>query len=118
MQQIIHLLSTPRFDLQSEKLTQSQIMDALLQNNRETIYSVKREYRLDSRNVIDFLVNDSIGIEVKLKGSRRAIYLQCARYCEFDQVQELILVTNRAMALPHYINDKPCAVVNLGMAWL
>lgn len=76
-----------------------------------------REYRLDSKNILDFYIGN-IGVEVKIKGSAKSTYKQCERYCQFDKVQQLLLVTNKAHGMPNIINDKPIAVLRLGSAWL
>lgn len=112
---IVRLLTSHRLELQSEKILQREIHDMLV---RSTELFVSSEYRLDEKNIIDFYCDASIGIEVKIKGGRREIFRQCERYCQFDDIKALILVTNRAMGLPAAINNKPCTVVNLGIAWL
>lgn len=112
MKEIIKILSGKKFSLQYEKELQSEIYQAL----SEATHTL-REYPLDSKNIIDFYC-DGIGIEVKIKGNRKTIYKQCLRYCAFDDIKALILVTNRAMGFPTSINSKPCAVVNLGISWL
>lgn len=111
--EIIRLLSGVRFPLQDEKETQDKIEQILKVNG----VSYEREYRLDAKNIPDFYVN-GIAIEVKIKGGKRMIYKQCERYCEFDNVKELILVTNKSMGFPKSISGKSCYVINLGRAWL
>lgn len=81
-------------------------------------YIVEREVRLSPKDRIDFLVNETIGIEVKIKGSKRAIYRQLQRYAEIDQLQRVILVSAVALGLPEMINGKPITLVSLGGAWL
>lgn len=80
--------------------------------------SIKREYHLDNENIIDFLLFDSIGVEVKIKGQKRAIYKQCERYCKFEKLKQLILVTNVSIGFPKEINGKDCYILNLSKAWL
>lgn len=76
-----------------------------------------REFNLDEHNRPDFMVDD-YAIEVKIKGNAKAIYKQCERYCQFERVRGLVLVSNRAMGFPEMINGKPCHVLQLGKAWL
>lgn len=111
---LVGLLRQARFSLERESECQREIGELL------EICGVAcvREHRLDSKNILDFFIN-GIAIEVKLKkGAAKAIYKQCERYCQFDDVKALILVTNRPMGFPPEINGKPCYVVSLGRGWL
>ena len=119
--EIIKLLSSVRLPAQDEKETQKAI-ERIFFDNKWLFY---REYRLDEKNTPDFLVATSllpivkgIAIEVKIKGSARKIYKQCERYCQFESVSELLLITNRSMGFPKEINGKPCYFLNIGKAWL
>lgn len=78
---------------------------------------LEREKHLSEKNIIDFFI-DGLGIEVKIKGSRKQIYRQCERYCQFQEVKALILITNVSMGFPEQINGKDCYILNLGKAWL
>lgn len=73
----------------------------------------RREVELVKGDIIDFMVGP-IGVEVKIKGQRRAIYRQCERYCEHACVGSLVLATNVAMGMPETINGKPVFVASLG----
>ena len=77
----------------------------------------KPEYRLDAKNRPDFFVYEH-AVEVKIKGSAKAIYRQCERYSAFPEVKGVYLVTNKAMGFPETLNGKPCYVINLGKSWL
>lgn len=110
--QIHSALSGKKLPLQDEKALQSEIFAILYKT-----LNVKREYRLDEKNVLDFFI-ENVGIEVKIKGQKMAIYRQCKRYCDFDEIKSLVLITNRAIGFPRDINGKPCYVINLGIAWL
>jgi len=110
--QIIKILSS-RFPLEVEKETQAAIEQKFKDNGIE--YS--REHKLDQNNIPDFFI-DGTAIEIKIKGNAKSIYKQCERYCQFDEVKSLILVTNRSMGFPKEINGKPCYFINLGKAWL
>lgn len=113
MQLIGSILGSARFDLQNEKILQAQISDLLARKGIEHT----REVELIEGDIIDFMINE-VGIEVKISGAAKSIYRQCCRYCEHDAVQTFILVTNKAITLPHQINNKPTCVINLGRAWL
>lgn len=58
----------------------------------------RREFRLGgtSRDRIDFLLDDGIGIEVKVDGSAPNLARQVLRYVQHEEVQGLIVVTTRA----------------------
>lgn len=112
LQGVTSILTKQKFSLDREKATQAEIYSALSQFNE-----LIAEYKLDNKNIIDFFI-DGIGIEVKIKGNKKDIYQQCCRYCEFDQIKVLILLTNRSIGFPNAINNKPCIVINLGKAWL
>lgn len=110
---LIKLLSSFRFSSPDEKTVQSQLERHLTQAG----FVFEREYRLDAKNIPDFFI-DGIAIELKLKGSAKAIYKQVERYSLFSKINALILVTNRSMGFPKEVNGKPIYVVNLGKAWL
>ena len=114
---IFKCLKSIKGNLIDEKVLQLQVLLSL-QKQLGDIYNVQREFRLDSESVIDFLIDDSIGIEVKIKGQKRAIYKQCERYCQFEKINSLILLTNVSIGFPKEINDKDCYVINLSKAWL
>jgi len=78
----------------------------------------KREVMLGPGDRPDFMLEGGVAIEVKLKASKRAIYRQCARYCEYDAVKALILVSATAMGFPEEINGKSTWVASLGGGWL
>ncbi len=115
IENIIKILSVQKLPLQNEKISQSEIYKILLQNGIDSL----REYHLDAQNIPDFYLPESgIAIEVKIKGGRQEIYKQCKRYCEFESVKQLILLTNRSMGFPSKISEKPCYIINMGRAWL
>jgi hypothetical protein len=75
------------------------------------------EYRLAPRCRIDFLCG-TIGIEVK-KGrpDRRALLAQLSRYLGHDALTGIIVVTQRAVALPPHIAGKCVHLVSLNRLW-
>jgi predicted AAA+ superfamily ATPase len=108
------ILTSYRFSLENEKLLQLQIENALLTNN----IPHSKEYVLDKHNIIDFLCNNGIGIEVKIKGSKRSIYEQVLKYSQFADVKSIILITNKSIGNPPLHENKTLNVLNLGTAWL
>ena len=111
IQMAIGRIKSLRLDLSNEKNTQRQLFDYMRP------HGFVREYKLDEKNIPDFFY-DGIAIEVKIKGSKKNIYLQLKRYCEFDQVKAIILITGRSMGLPSEIIGKPCFYINLTRAYL
>ncbi|WP_276483578.1 hypothetical protein [Paraflavitalea pollutisoli] len=116
VQIVLAALKGKRFILHDEKALQQEIHLVLL--NHLPALSIHREYVLDEHSIIDFLIGGSLGIEVKIKGGKRDLYRQCERYCGFDQVKQLLLITNLSMGVPEQINNKDCYVYKLGTSWL
>lgn len=113
--QFIELCIGKRFSLDNEKQVQKQVQELLKKNGIEHI----REYKLDDKNIPDFFfINTGLCVEIKIKGGKKAIYRQLVRYSEFEQVEALILLTNKSMSLPLSINNKPTKIINMGMSWL
>lgn len=110
---IVKLLLSSRFSLAREKETQAEIAAAF--DTAKLAY--RREVDLGDRNIVDFLI-DGIGLEIKIGGSKRAIFAQCKRYCETGKLSSLILGTNVAIGFPPQIVGVPCYVASLGKAWL
>lgn len=107
-------ISKFRFPLDNEKATQQGIFDALSRSG----IPFDRERYLDPNNIIDFMTRDGVGIEVKIKGAKVAIYRQLERYAKFEFIKALILVSNVSMALPKEINGKPLYYIKLSHAYL
>lgn len=112
-QTIISFFAGKRFPLSDEKRLQTAIEEEF--QRAGILY--EREFRLSPKDVIDFIVG-RVGIEVKIKGGKLAIFRQVERYAQHDGIDALILATNVAMGMPEEINGKPVHVVNLGRAWL
>lgn len=110
--ELLQLLRSKRFDLHNEKILQGQMEEALKAKG----ITFQREVTLSPGNIIDFMSGHT-GIEVKIAGSPKAIYKQLERYAQHEEVGEIILVTNKALALKE-VNHKPVHIVNLGLAWL
>lgn len=110
---IIALLKSHRFFLHNEKSLQSDI--AALFTSKKVPFN--REHYLDENNIMDFIVADGIGLEIKIDGTKRAIYEQCLRYSKFPEVKELILFTNKQLGTPHLYEGKRFNIVNIGTAW-
>jgi len=118
IEDIYRIVMSWRFrSINNEKLLQGEISKVFVSHG--DFFS--SEYRLDDKNIIDFFFHkNGIGVEVKIKSniSKQAIYRQCERYCSFDKVKKLVLLTNRSIRLPSKINDKDCYVFSLGASCL
>ncbi|WP_315373107.1 hypothetical protein [Paenibacillus xylanexedens] len=80
--------------------------------------SYLHEVTLASRNRIDFIAGNGIGIEAKKgKPNERQVLKQLERYAEFEKVKGLILVIERYMDLPETINGKPVVSIGLRKLW-
>lgn len=110
---IIQCLKKYRFPLNNEKLLQFEISKSFVDEG----IRFEREVTLGVGNIIDFMC-DSVGVEVKIKGSKLEIFRQIERYCDAPALTDIILATNVAMGLPENINGKSVWSVNLGRAWL
>jgi hypothetical protein len=117
LNEILSKLSSEKFSLENEKLTQREINAKLT----EWGINFKSEYDLDEKNCIDFYFPDfKAGIEVKIGGNhtKNNIYRQVKRYCNFDDISTIIVFTNKSMGLPPTINNKKTHILSLGKAWL
>lgn len=75
------------------------------------------EVRLAPRCRIDLMCG-GVGIEVKRgKPDPARIRAQLARYAACGQVEALVLVTEKTVAVPHVIGGKPVRVVCLNRLW-
>lgn len=114
LSRVASLIRSSRLPLGQEKRMQATLADKLTAAG----IAFEREKRLSRADVIDFLVDGGIGVELKLSGQRAAFIRQCERYCTHDEVKAIIFVTNRAILLPPLINGKPACSINPAEAWL
>lgn len=108
---VVRALQTMRLPLTSEDALQF----AMAENLAALGMPFERERRLSSGDIVDLFL-DGVGIEVKIGGSKRAIFRQISRYVAFDEIRELIVATNAMVGVPPL--PKPVHLVNLGRAWL
>lgn len=112
---IIRVMRTYSFPLSDEKAAQAAIAGAL----DTAAIRYEREVRLGDGDVIDFMFDGGLGMEVKLRGAgRMAIWRQLERYARHDSVKALLLASNTAMGLPATILGKPAYYHSLGRNWL
>ena len=111
---ISSIVQRGRFDLSDEKRTQTQLADALTAAG----LPFAREHALSEGDVVDFLVAGILAVELKIKGSKKAIFRQLERYAGHDCVHAILLVSALAIPLPATIKGKPAATASLAFGWL
>lgn len=114
MHDIVTLLQRARFPLSEEKVTQASIGELLALKE----FNFSREFRLSDEDIPDFFLAGGICIEVKVRGQRKSIYRQLARYAAHDQVKGIILATSVCMRLPDNICGKLALTTSLSAGWL
>lgn len=99
-----------RFTVSSEDDLQRAIAAAL----EKAGVPFEREVRLTPRERIDFL-SGGVGIECKIGGSPGNLARQVRRYCEHEDVDQVLVVTNQPShaSLPDHIEGKPVVVLNI-----
>ncbi|MBP2232518.1 hypothetical protein J2847_005847 [Azospirillum agricola] len=112
---IVRLIAGHRFDLSNEKVAQAELESILIKAE----IPFEREHRLSARDIVDFLVDGGVAVEMKIRGHQKmAVYQQLARYARHETVREVVLITNMAMGLPEEIEGKPAWYASLGRGWL
>lgn len=81
--------------------------------------SYQREHSLEPGDIIDFLVEGGIGIEVKVGGGLSEVTRQLYRYSAHGSIESLILVSSRSSLdnLPSTMRGKPLFVVVINGAF-
>lgn len=71
-----------------------------------------REYALDAHDRLDFLIHESVGVEIKTAGSYNTVLRQLGRYAQHERVEVLLLVTTRSnhQKMPTALGGKPLIV--------
>ena len=114
LDQVLGALRTLRAPIQQGEYDLHQlVMDAL------AAYGVpcEHERKLAPRCRIDVFCG-GVGVEIKRgKPEPARIRQQLARYAACEQVQALILVTERTVPVPHTLGGKPVRVICLNRLW-
>lgn len=113
--ELVRTLRSAKVDLSTEYGMQEGLADKF------SSFSIEREVRLSSRDIIDFVVKfDSfnVGIECKIGGQPLAVNRQIERYSNFEMIDAIILYTNKHMGAPASYNNKPVLVIKAGLAWI
>jgi hypothetical protein len=111
---LIQLIHTSRIELSDEKVTQSRIAQIF----EEAGIPFVKEYAFDKKDIVDFLVDGRIAVEIKIKGQKKAIYRQLERYAQHEVVTSIVLLTSVSMGLPETINNKNAYAGSLSRGWL
>lgn len=99
--ELISALENKRFRFSSEDDLQKGIAIALTQAGIE----FEREKPLSDRDRPDFLIDASIAVEVKIKGTLAQALRQIARYTEHSQIESVLLVGS-----PFWLRDVPATL--------
>jgi len=114
MQHIIDAISTLRAPLQQGEYDLHRlVMGALTACGIPFAHEVK----LAPRCRIDLMCG-GVGIEIK-RGAvdKKRILEQLRRYADCEQIEALILVTEKTVPVPHSINGKPVRLICLNRLW-
>ena len=114
MERIIEAISALRAPLQQGEYDLHRlVMDAL----DAAALPWEHEVKLAPRCRIDLMCG-SVGIEIKRgKVEKARILEQLRKYADCPQVQGLILVTEKAVPVPHAIGGKPIRLICLNRLW-
>jgi len=76
----------------------------------------QREVRLTPRDRIDFVVDGTVGVEVKVKGSDTTLLAQLLRYSKDPRLTDLVVVTTRVThrRLPGTVGPCTLTVIYVG----
>ena len=74
---------------------------------------VQREVILSETDRIDLLVEEEVGVEVKVGGNSAGAFQQLQRYASHDRIKQLVLITNRWQSFPEEAGGKPLTVYSL-----
>lgn len=97
LQRLLRLLPGYAYRFSSETGLHEGLALVLTQNG----ITHHREFVASAADRFDFLVPPGIVIEAKVHGSLSAALPQCRRYLERDDVQAVLLVSNRFWAMQH-----------------
>lgn len=113
LSRIVHIIQSRRINVSTEIAAHNAIHVALIANGMD----VQREVWLSDADRIDLLVG-TIGIEVKVAGSRRDIWRQLSRYAANPAIEGLVLATATAWPVIKQINGTQLRIASLTRGWL
>lgn len=109
---LVHTLNRYRHRGANEKDIQASVERVLAHCG----WKFHREHSLSAHDRPDFLVEDGIVLEVKMKASRSFVLMQLGRYAVHSEVAALVLASPRytvVAGLPKTLYGKPLAGVHL-----
>jgi len=94
---------------------ESRLQDAIARLFTDHDLTFAREVRLTPEDIIDFVVDGSLGLEVKVDGSLSDVTRQLHRYAHTGRLEQLLLVTTRSRhrAMPPAFGRTPVRVLYL-----
>lgn len=113
LERVVAALTGARLSASTEAALHSSIADALTGAGVDH----QHEVALSKRDRIDFMAG-AVGIEAKISGSPISFVRQLLRYSDHDEVENLVLVSAKAVSMPAEIGGVLVVVVSVGMGWL
>ena len=98
-------LIAPLSRLRFRYATEKDLQDSFETVFRERGIPFRREVEISKRDRLDFLLDDGIALEVKIKGSLPELVRQIARYARHESVREILVV-----GTPRWIPQVPAAI--------
>lgn len=108
---ILAALSRGRFLASDEASVQRAVARELDRAGLE----FKREKRIGARDRLDFLVEDCVALELKVRGPEKAILRQLHRYAEHGIVRAIVVAgtCHSVLRLPGAVRGKPLYPIQL-----
>lgn len=91
------------------------VQDAIAERLHTAEIPFEREVEIASGDIIDFVVDGHLGLEVKVDGALGAVTRQLHRYAQSTRVDALVLVTTRMrhFSIPRSLNEKRVDLIHL-----
>ena len=118
MEEITHILSALSDVRISRRMDEELIHRAIMRvfNIRGIRY--EHEYKLIPHKRFDFWIDGGVVLEVKKeKPSKITLLNQLNRYTKAEEVRAVIVVLEKSMDIPKYLNKKPIFVISLNANW-
>ncbi len=112
LENLLGVLGSYRFRFGTEEVLQDAV-ERVLQDAK---IPYERERDLGDAGRIDFLVENTIGLEIKTKGSPTEVAEQVIRYCTRDEISIVVLLTARmtlGKLVPRKVHGKKVLVVGI-----
>lgn len=110
--EVLRALHGARLPAHDEKALQQALADRF--DKAGIVYT--REAKVEG-GIIDFRCG-AVGVEVKIKGGKRAIWRQVQRYAETPGMDAILVIAGMPLALPGKAGAVDVVVHEIGGAWL